>query len=138
MLYKKTADYLKSHDIRPTMQRAMIWNYLAGQRTHPTADQIYHALITELPDLSKTTVYNTLKLFLERGLAISLNIDENESRFDATTGFHAHFRCTECGGIVDVELPEDGFDIKGLEAYEVLEQQFIMKGYCPRCKASLQ
>ncbi|MDO4540152.1 MAG: transcriptional repressor [Syntrophomonadaceae bacterium] len=136
--YKKTADYLHNAGIRPSYQRVMVWNYLAGQRNHPTAEQIYAALVGELTGMSKTTVYNTLKLFVEKGLAVSLNMNENESRFDATTKFHAHFRCTRCGEIIDVDMPEDMAPFKGMEAYEVLERQLYLKGYCPRCKASLQ
>lgn len=138
MQYKKTADYLKRNGIRPSRQRVLIWNYLAGQRTHPTADQIYHALNDGMPELSKTTVYNSLRLFMEKGLVTSLKIDENENHFDAVTVFHAHFRCNECGEIADVELPPEVLAVEGMEAYEILERQFYLKGYCPRCKAAQQ
>jgi Fur family peroxide stress response transcriptional regulator len=44
----------------------------------------------EIPTLSKTTLYNTLNLFTERGIINMLNLEENESRYDADISLHAH------------------------------------------------
>ena len=53
---------LQNHNIKPSVQRIAIMNYLIEHRTHPTVDEIYTALSPSIPTLSKTTVYNTLKL----------------------------------------------------------------------------
>ena len=57
-------------------------------------------------DRSKTTVYNTLKLFVEHGAALMLTIDEKNACFDSETSLHAHFLCKKCGKIYD--LPFSG------------------------------
>ena len=57
--------YLKSKSIRPSLQRIRILEYLIKNRNHPTVEMIYNELLCEMPTLSKTTIYNTLKLFVE-------------------------------------------------------------------------
>lgn len=69
-------EYLLSYHIKPSVQRIAIMDYLLNHKTHPCIDEIYTALCKEIPTLSKTTVYNTLKLFVEHGAAKMLTIDE--------------------------------------------------------------
>jgi len=128
------ASFLREHGIRPSLSRIKVYEYLREYENHPTADQLYQDLLTSMPGLSKTTIYNTLKLFLERGIVSSLIIDENEKRFDAETDFHAHFRCISCGMIQDVYLLAKEVAWVGLDNYDISEQQLYLKGYCPRCK----
>ena len=71
----KTYEYLQSFGIKPSVQRIAIMDYLLTHRTHPAIDEIYLALCEQIPTLSKTTVYNTLKLFVEHGAAQMLTID---------------------------------------------------------------
>ena len=64
-------NYLKDHDIKPSYQRMKIFQYLLDNHVHPTVDTIYKALCPEIPTLSKTTVYNTLNLFVEKKVGSS-------------------------------------------------------------------
>ena len=70
----KPYDRLLEHNIKPSMQRIAIMEYLMEHPIHPSADDIYTALSPSMPTLSKTTVYNTLKLFSEQGAALMLPI----------------------------------------------------------------
>ncbi|HPK44931.1 MAG TPA: transcriptional repressor, partial [Spirochaetota bacterium] len=60
--------YLESKGISPSYQRLKILEYLDQNRSHPTVDEIYSALLPLIPTLSKTTVYNTVSLFVQQGL----------------------------------------------------------------------
>ena len=110
------------------MQRIAIMEYLMDNPIHPSADDIYTALSPSMPTLSKTTVYNTLKLFSEQGAALMLTIDEKNTNFDADTSVHSHFLCKRCGHIYDLKCPEaikkveniDFLKDFGLEAYPVV------------------
>ncbi|MCQ2192800.1 MAG: transcriptional repressor [Paludibacteraceae bacterium] len=105
----KTQEYLSAHGIRPSAQRIAIMNYLLTHKTHPTVDEIYTALHPELPTLSKTTLYNTLKLFYDKNVTLMLTLDERQTRFDGNVEPHAHFQCNVCGKVFDImmeELPE--------------------------------
>mgnify|MGYP000633277006 CR=1 FL=1 len=79
----KPYERLLEHNIKPSMQRIAIMEYLMNHPIHPSADDIYTALSPSMPTLSKTTVYNTLKLFSEQGAALMLTIDEKNTNFDA-------------------------------------------------------
>ncbi len=89
----KVDEYLSSNGIKPSYQRIKVFDYLITNKNHPTVDKIYKELVGEIPTLSKTTIYNTLKLFHEKGIILIINIEDNETRFDADISNHIHFRC---------------------------------------------
>ncbi|MGN0187642.1 MAG: Fur family transcriptional regulator [Paludibacteraceae bacterium] len=94
--------YLSAAGISPTMQRTMVLNDLYYHRTHATIDEICERLRTRYPRFTQRTVYNTLNLFVSKGLVSELTIDNKCSRYDFDTRFHAHFQCTHCGTIFDI------------------------------------
>ena len=117
-------EYLLSYNIKPSVQRIAIMDYLLKHHTHPCIDEIYLALCKDIPTLSKTTVYNTLKLFIEHGAARMLTIDERNACFDGDTSMHAHFQCKTESEEADL-LHKDGFQIEEIHHY--------YKGICPEC-----
>ena len=134
---KKMESYnrLLEHNIKPSMQRIAIMNYLMEHKTHPSADEIYTELSSSMPTLSKTTVYNTLRLFSEQGAAQMLTIDERNTNFDADTSQHAHFLCKRCGRIYDLKCQIEMKQVEGLQmdGHEVSEVHYYYKGVCKKC-----
>jgi len=125
--------YLSGYGIRPSVQRIAIMRYLLNNLVHPTADEVYESLRKHIPTLSKTTVYNTLKLFVENGAAVYVGIDEKNARFDGVVNPHAHFRCKECGLISDLPFNSDIFlptNFKG----DIENTYFHIIGVCEKCK----
>jgi len=118
-----SAEILKSYDIRPSMIRLMIYDYLKGTDAHPTVDEIYTELVAKIPTLSKTSVYNTVKLFADSGLSKTLTIDKTQVRYDADITMHGHFMCEKCNKVYDFGLDKSiaddlvGFDINTKEVY---------------------
>ena len=104
-------------------------------RIHPTADNIHMALSPSIPSLSKTTVYNTVKLFVEKRIAIVVNIEDNEVRYDADISLHGHFKCKGCGGVFDFRVGKN-LEIDGLDQFRIDEYHLYLKGYCKICKPS--
>lgn len=128
-------DHLVKYGIRPSAQRLSIMEYLLSHRTHPTSDEIFENLKETIPTLSKTTVYNTLKHFHEKGAVLHLSIDHKNARFDGYTHPHAHFLCSRCGCVADLDLkiaPEVDVPM-GLSVKEVL---VYLYGLCESCKES--
>ena len=125
--------YLSGYGIRPSIQRIAIMRYLLKNLTHPTADEVFESLRKQIPTLSKTTVYNTLKLYVENGAAVYVGIDEKNARFDGIVNPHAHFRCKECGTIIDLPMSTEQFLPQGFNG-EVEETYFYLKGHCEKCK----
>ena len=102
----KALDCLQAHNIHPSVQRIAVMEYLLEHHSHPTVEDIYAELQPEIPTLSRTTVYNTLKLFVAHGAAVMLTIDEKRACFDSLLRPHAHFICRKCGRIFDVDLKD--------------------------------
>ena len=129
-------EYLLSYDIKPSVQRIAIMDYLLKHHTHPCIDEIYMALHDDIPTLSKTTVYNTLKLFVEHGAAKMLTIDERNACFDGDTSAHAHFQCRCCGRIFDMpmHINENKMNEMAGKGFSVEEIHSYYKGVCPECK----
>ncbi|MDR2042148.1 MAG: transcriptional repressor [Tannerella sp.] len=133
---ESTHQYLSEHGIRPSVQRLAVMHYLRNNRTHPTADEIFAALRKRIPTLSKTTVYNTLKLFVARGAAIYIGIDEKNARFDGHVEPHAHFRCKKCGKIIDLDVDIEKFLPERFNG-KIDETYFYLKGLCEECSFTL-
>lgn len=132
-----TLSCLQAHGIKPSLQRMAVMTYLIEHRTHPTADEIYTALHPSIPTLSKTTVYNTLKLLTEKGAALQLTIDERNCCFDADTSPHAHFLCTRCGRVYDMKLNQAELRKCACvpDEFQTEDAQLYLRGCCPRCAA---
>lgn len=128
------SDILKNNNVKPSIQRMKIYEYLINKKTHPTVEEIYSILNKELPTLSKTTVYNTLNVFIENGITQRLTIDENETRYDADISDHGHFKCTNCGKVLDFRFEKLSYEVKQLEGYEIKECHVYFKGICYECK----
>ena len=121
--------------IRPSVQRLAIFEYVRRSCQHPTAEVVYDALRDELGSLSLTTVYNTLKLFVDAGLIMMLTIDDTFRCFDGNCNSHAHFRCNGCGKIIDLKMKKDFLSmVEGIEGLDVSEAQLYLKGLCPACE----
>lgn len=126
---------LTTYGIKPSVQRIAIMDYLMSHRIHPTADEVYLALCDSIPTLSKTTVYNTLKLFVDQRAALMLTIDEKNVHFDGDTSLHSHFLCRRCGRVHD--LPYTGKKREAresqIEGHSVEEIHHYYKGICKEC-----
>lgn len=130
----ETRQLLIKNDIKASTQRITIYNYLKNSKYHPTASTIYNDLISEIPSLSKTTVYNTLKLFVEKSLVNEIIIEGNEARYDAIRNTHGHFKCIKCSRIFDFFFDFEKLNISSIKKYSIKTIQFYLKGLCEECK----
>ena len=136
----KTYDYLLSFNVKPSVQRLAIMDYLLTHRTHPSIEEIYLALCDDIPTLSKTTVYNTLKLFVEHGAAQMLTIDEHNVCYDGDISLHAHFLCRQCNKIFDLPAPAQDEQVDRMKGngFQLEELHYYYKGICPACKQQME
>ena len=127
--------YLRQFSIKPSVQRSAVMNFLLKNRIHPTIEQIYLALSPGMPTLSKTTVYNTLDLFVERGAVRALAIDEKNARYDVDISAHAHFMCRNCGTIKDIfDLKSAMFQIPETGKFKIDSVDISYFGVCENCR----
>ncbi|MDR1554153.1 MAG: transcriptional repressor [Prevotellaceae bacterium] len=127
-------DRLREFNIKPSLQRIAVMNYLLENYTHPTADTIFNSLYQYIPTLSKTTVYNTLKLLVKHGAIIEITIDDKNVRYDADIRQHAHFKCKSCSCLYDIPIKKSKLMmIKKTGNLEITESHLYYKGYCEKC-----
>lgn len=134
---KEAQKYLESYGIKASLQRLAVMEYLMTHRIHPSADEIFSALLPSMPTLSKTTIYNTLNALSELGAIQALDIDPRQLHYDCDTTPHAHFLCSACGRIEDIMLDAAKFreltSRRAPEGSAVQSVQLIYKGICKAC-----
>lgn len=122
---------------RVTPQRLAIYSYLIQADTHPTAEEIHRALAPDYPSMSLATVYKTLELLVEMGLATEMGFGDSPNRYDGNPHEHINLVCTQCGGILDLE--EELLDVlkervARLSRFKVHSQRHEFHGVCPTCQ----
>lgn len=124
-----------------TPQRREIFEIVVHNKSHPKAEDIYHALKERMPDVSLATVYNTLKTLKDLGLIQVIGaIGDDSVHYDPTTRPHDHFYCLCCNRILDVEESKDypGYSERIIPGFKIVRQQVTYYGYCPECLATLR
>jgi len=111
-----------------------IMKYLLTHKNHPTADDIFNDLSKSMPTLSRTTVYNTLKILSENRACLTLTLDEKNVHYDGDTSLHAHFLCKDCMKIIDIPLNE--VSLSGCESSDFVVDSIEVSyyGYCSKCQ----
>ena len=92
-----------------TAQRRVVAEVLDGEHVHLTADEVHSRAVAKLPEISRATVYNTLKLFVERGLVRQVHLDPNRCVYDSTREPHHHFQNLDTGEMIDIGPEELAF-----------------------------
>lgn len=126
-----SAEILSKHDIKPSLPRVLIFDYLRQHRSHPTVEEIYSSLSVRVPTLSKTTVYNTVKLLSSAGIIKTITIEEQQARYDACTDLHGHFLCSSCGNVYDFDVSQPDSRLPG--GFSVETQEIYYTGICNQC-----
>lgn len=130
---ERLAGMLRDHGIKATTPRIRILCYLNRAEDHVNVETIFSDLRSDVPSLSKTTVYNTLMLFKEKGLVSALTISSTEQLFELERGMHHHLLCRSCGRIYDIDIscPFLGNMLHG--EHKVEEVHGYFKGTCAHC-----
>jgi Fur family peroxide stress response transcriptional regulator len=132
---KEAKELLKEKGINPSIQRIKILKSLMATENHPTVKDIYGKILKEIPTLSKTTVYNTVKLFADKGILTPTRVKEDEVRYDINVCPHTHFRCKKCGKIYDLTKEKPPVkDKKEIEGHLIEEKCICYWGICKNCR----
>jgi Fe2+ or Zn2+ uptake regulation protein len=127
-------EVLLEQKIRPSIIRLNVYQYLFLNKGHRTVDEIYQNLMEIIPTLSKTSIYNVLSLFTEKGLVKPVNINPNETRYELVCDKHSHFMCNVCGELYDIPYHPVTVNDTELNDFLVETQEVLLKGTCPKCK----
>lgn len=131
-------DNIKSSGLKLTPQRMAIIEFLEGNTSHPSADDVYCAVKKQFPGISFATVYNNLETLYKHGMLKEVSIDAQRKRFDPDTSEHHHIICRSCGRVgdvyqdFDIRLPKDM--LQGFP--EIISTKIEFFGLCSNCKAN--
>ncbi len=127
---REIAEILKQKGINPTTQRIEIAHLLFQRPQHLSAEEIRNRLNKEYEQVSQATVYNTLRLFVEKGVIRELIFSPDRIYYDSNVRPHHHFIDVDSGKVYDIPpelvvMPD--INIKGIDA-EVMEVNLLVKG----------
>ena len=100
---EQISQVLENHTIRPTSQRIDIAKVLLAKPQHLSAEQVFAQVNTKSELVSKATVYNTLNLFVGKGLIKEVVIDSSCVFYDSNTEPHYHFYNEDTGLLQDID-----------------------------------
>lgn len=123
------AALLHERGIRPSAQRLAVARYVLRTDEHPSADKVWAKVKAALPSVSRAGVYNTLNLFVRKGLLRRFVLSGGKIVFDANVGDHHHFIDEHSGRIHDV--PWEAVGVSGIEKltdFDVRNYHVVMRG----------
>jgi len=132
-------DRLRARGLRLTAQRRVVAEVLAGEHLHLTADEVLARATASLPEISRATVYNTLRELVGLGEVAELSGEGRAKLYDPNAHApHHHLVCERCGAIRDVS--PSGADAVALPAaqrhgFSVSGVAIVFRGLCPACRA---
>ncbi|GAA3981287.1 Fur family transcriptional regulator [Streptomyces marokkonensis] len=128
---------LRERGWRLTAQRRVVAEVLDGDHIHLTADEVHARAAERLPEISRATVYNTLRELVHRGEVVEVSTDGRAKRYDPNARSpHHHLLCARCGLIRDVHPTGDPLsDLPPSQSFgfTVSEVEVTYRGFCPDC-----
>ena len=119
---------LQRYDITPTAQRLAVASVILQTDRHPSADEIFTAVNGSHPRVSKATIYNTLNLFVDKGLCRALTLREGRVVYDPNMAPHHHLVDETSGRIYD--LPENSLSVTlhtPIEGFDVTTMEVVVR-----------
>jgi len=145
---KKTAvrqlsEYVATQGLRSTSQRDAILNAFIEAGQHLSADELYARVRKSHPRIGYATIYRTLKLLAEAGLAEERRFEDGFTRFEykAPNAHHDHLICTRCGTIIEFEnesIEALQQEVAGRKGFKVLSHTLEIYGICAGCQHQKQ
>ncbi len=133
-------DTLRSHGFRITPQREMIVEAIAHQGNHINADEVFALIQKRTQSVNIATVYRTLDLLVEQGLASRIDLGEGRVIYAAHQhGPHIHLVCRQCGQVVDADqdlLSAFNRQLKSDYRFAADLQHISVLGLCSQCQAN--
>ncbi|MFW6113766.1 MAG: Fur family transcriptional regulator [Actinomycetota bacterium] len=130
---------LKTRGYRMTPQRRSIYEVLEENEGYPLCPEDIHFLGRDkLPELGLTTVYRTMELFTELGIALPVHMHEESQYYEVNSGgHHHHMVCISCGSVEIIEACLIG-ELKELirddSDFLVTSHCMSLFGYCKHCQ----
>lgn len=130
-------DIIRAAGHRVTPQRVLILDAVCQEGGHTTLGEVYARVRRVNPSIDRSTLYRTLKLFLDLGLVVSANTGDGETYYEiAKPHHHHHLICRQCGKEQEIEhaLPQSMFDqVFHDYGFKADTDHLVLFGLCAGC-----
>ena len=133
--------YIKAKGLRRTPQRDLILEIFLSTEEHLTSEALYRLVKRKDPSVGLTTIYRTLRLFIDAGLAREVRFGDTATYYEHHYDHqhHDHMICTECGRVLEFFSP----DIEAMQdqiaedfSFRPTHHSLRLWGLCSRCQKS--
>lgn len=134
------ADYLSRKNLKMTPQRRCILDIFLEEKGHHTSEDLYNIVKKVDKSIGQATVYRTLKLLSESGLAKEVNFGDGVTRYEQKYGYshHDHIICEECGkalAVVDEKIEELQEKLAESHGFVLTHHEMYLYGICADCRS---
>ena len=120
---------LVEHGVRASAHRLAVAEYVLTADDHPSADRVWRTVAKTFPAISRATVYNTLNLFVLKGLLREVHLSADSVVFDPRLETHHHFIDEQTGAIHDIDWDcVQVCNLESLRGYKIRDYQVVMRG----------
>ncbi len=132
-------DYISQKGLKSTRQRDIILDAFLSSDRHMSIEELYLKLRGKYPNIGYATVYRTLKLFAESGIAREMQFGDGQTRYEHVNEgeHHDHLVCTRCGTILEFENETiEQLQVQVASSHDFLIQTHKLElyGLCAKCR----
>lgn len=134
------AKYLESHNLKHTVQRDLILEVFLDGKGHITAEDVHQRVRTKSSTIGYTTVYRTLKLLVEAGIAQERHFGDGVARYEVEHEHHDHLVCLSCGKVIEFEcsmIEAKQEEIAADLNFKLLRHRHELYGQCESCQSEV-
>lgn len=135
--------HLQKKGLKRTAQRDLILDIFLRTEEHLSSEDLYRLVQKEDPSIGQTTVYRTLKLLSEAGLAREVRFGDNRTHYEHNYKHqhHDHMICSECGRIIEffsaeLEGIQDAMAAK--HKFQITQHLLRIIGICAECRRAMK
>ena len=134
------ADFVARKKLKMTPQRRRILEVFLGEEGHVTSEELYQKVKSECDSIGQATVYRTLKLLADSGLAKAVEFGDGAMRYEILYGqsHHDHLICEACGEnieVLDDEIERLQEDLARRHGYVLTSHRMYLFGVCGKCRS---
>jgi len=134
---KALASYLDDNNLKHTKQRQAILEVFLETKGHITSEDLFRRVRELYPHIGYTTVYRTMKILCDAGLASERHFDNGATRYEIEHEHHDHLVCVRCGKIIEFEcsmIEGAQNDIVERYGFRLLRHRHELYGHCGNCR----
>lgn len=134
----KLSEHLLRRGLKQTRQREAITNVFLAQEGHVTSEELHERLRREHPEIGAATVYRTLKLLCDAGVANAIDFREGVTLYERRVAHHDHLICVGCDEVIEFEcalIEREQLRIAARHGYRMTRHRHELFGLCSACQA---